>query len=94
VGEVWGSLYQAVSWANSGLPTLSNARFLSWSSSLPCIQVSSGRAILQNNYFADNLGKAISVSPTTQRVMVLGNMLCGNTVSLNAQTTTSANNQP
>jgi hypothetical protein len=90
----WGSLYQPVSWANSGLLTLSNARFLSWSSSLPCIQVSSGRAILQNNYFADNLGRAISVSPTTQRVMVLGNMLCGNTVSLNAQTTTSANNQP
>ena len=90
----WGSLYQPVSWANSGLLTLSNARFLSWSSSLPCIHISSGRAILQNNYFTDNIGVAISVSPTTQRVMVLGNMLCGNTVSLNAQTTTSANNQP
>jgi hypothetical protein len=90
----WGSLYQPVSWANSGLLTLSNARFLSWSSSLPCIHISSGRAILQNNYFTDNIGVAISVSPTTQRVMVLGNMLCGNTVSLNAATTTSANNQP
>lgn len=90
----WGSLYQPVSWANSGLLTLSNARFLNWSSSLPCIQISSGRAILQNNYFTDNIGVAISVSPTTQRVMVLGNMLCGNTVSLSAATTTSANNQP
>jgi hypothetical protein len=90
----WGSLYQPVSWANSGLLTLSNARFLSLSSSLPCVQITSGRAILQNNYFADNLGRAISVSPTTQRVMVLGNMLCGNTVSLNAAITTSANNQP
>ena len=73
---------------------LSNARFLSLSSSLPCVQITSGRAILQNNYFADNLGRAISVTPTTQRVMVLGNMLCGNTVSLNAAITTSANNQP
>jgi hypothetical protein len=90
----WGSLYQPVSWANTGLLTLSNARFLSWSPSLPCIHISSGRAILQNNYFTDNIGVAISVSPTTQRVMVLGNMLCGNTVSLNAATTTSANNQP
>jgi hypothetical protein len=90
----WGSLYQPVSWANSGLLTLSNARFLSWSSSLPCVQISSGRAILQNNYFTDNVGVAISASPTAQRVMVLGNMLCGNTVSLNAATTTSANNQP
>lgn len=90
----WGSLYQPVSWANSGLLTLSNARFLSWSSSLPCVQISSGRAILQNNYFTDNIGVAIRVYPTTEKVMVLGNMLCGNTVSLNAVTTTSANNQP
>jgi hypothetical protein len=90
----WGLLYQPVSWANSGLLTLSNARFLGWSPSLPCIRITSGRAILQNNYFTDNIGVAISVTPTTQRVMVLGNMLCGNTVSLNAATTTSANNQP
>ena len=90
----WGSLYQPVSWANSGLFTLSNGRFLSWSSSLPCIQISSGRAILQNNYFTDNIGVAIRVTPTTQRIMVLGNMLNGNTVNLNAAITTSANNQP
>ena len=90
----WGSLYQPVSWANSGLLTLSNARFLSWSPSLPCVQITSGRAILQNNYFTDNIGVAIRATPTTQKVMVLGNMLCGNTVNLNAATTTSANNQP
>ncbi len=90
----WGVLYQPVSWANSGLLTLSNGRFLGWSPSLPCIRITSGRAILQNNYFTDNIGVAISVTPTTQRVMVLGNMLCGNTVSLNAAATTSANNQP
>ncbi|SPE55232.1 hypothetical protein SBV1_2100011 [Verrucomicrobia bacterium] len=90
----WGSLYQPVSWANSGLLTLSNGRFLSWSSGLPCIQITSGRAILQGNYFTDNIGMAISVTPTTQRAMILGNMLCGNTVSLNALTTTSGDNQP
>lgn len=61
---------------------------------MPCIRITSGRAILQNNYFTDNIGIAISVTPTTLRVMVLGNMLCGNTVSLNAAITTSANNQP
>lgn len=90
----WGALYQPVSWANSGLLTVSSARFLSWSASLPCIQISNGRAILQGNYFTDNIGTAISVTPTTQRAMVLGNMLCGNTVNLNAAITTSANNQP
>jgi hypothetical protein len=61
---------------------------------LPCIRITSGRAILQNNYFTDNIGVAISLSPTAQRVMVLGNMLCGNTVNGNAAATTSANNQP
>lgn len=90
----WGALYQPVSWANSGLLTISSARFLSWSSALPCIQISSGRTILQGNYFADSIGRAINVSPTTQRAIVLGNMLCGNTVSLNAAVTTSGNNQP
>jgi hypothetical protein len=90
----WGSLYQPVSWANSGLLTLSNARFLSWSSSLACVQISGGLAILQNNYFTSNSAVAISATPAAQRVMVLGNMLCGNTVTLNAATTTSANNQP
>ena len=90
----WGFLYQPVTWANSGLLTLSNARFLYWSAGLPCIQITSGRAILQDNYFSDSIGIAISVTPTTQRVIVLGNMLCGNTVNLNAAITTSANNQP
>ena len=71
----WRSLYQPVSWANSGLPTLSSARFLSWSSSSPCVQISNGRAMLQNNYFTDNIGMALSFSPTSQRVMILGNML-------------------
>jgi len=92
--SIWKSLYQPVSWANSGLLTLSITRFLSWSSSSPRVQISTGRVMLQNSYFTDNIGMAISVSPTTQRVMILGNMLCGNTVSLNAQTTTSTNNQP
>jgi Pectate lyase superfamily protein len=90
----WGSLYQPVNWANSGLLSLSNARFLYWSAGLPCIQITSGRAILQDNYFSDSIGIAISVTPTTQRAIVLGNMLCGNPVNLNAAITTSANNQP
>jgi len=90
----WGSIYQPVSWANSGLLTVSSARFLSWSAALPCVQVTNGRAILQNNYFTDNIGVAIRATPTAQRVMVLGNMLCGNSVSLTAGITTSANNQP
>jgi len=90
----WGSLRQPVSWNNSGLLTLSNARFLSWDSTQPAINIISGRAIIQGNYFTDNVGVAIRVGNATDRVMVLGNMLVGNTVSLSGPRTTTANNQP
>jgi hypothetical protein len=90
----WGSLYQPVSWNNTGLLTLSNARFLSWSPTRQAINITSGRAILQGNYFSDNLGVAIRVGTGTDRVMILGNMLVGNTVSLSGPRTISANNQP
>ncbi|HEY3854141.1 MAG TPA: glycosyl hydrolase family 28-related protein [Verrucomicrobiae bacterium] len=90
----WGSLRQGVSWKNSGLLSLSNARFLQWDSSLPCVSIASGRAILQGNFFNDNTGVAIQVLSSVYRVMVLGNMLAGNTVSLAGAGTYSANNQP
>jgi Pectate lyase superfamily protein len=90
----WGSLYQPVSWNNSGLLTLSNARFLSWSSAYPAINIISGRAILRGNYFTDNVGVAIQVGPRADRVMILGNMLVGNTVRNSGPRTLSANNQP
>jgi hypothetical protein len=90
----WGSLYKPVSWNNSGLLTLSNARFLSWQSPQPAVNIISGRAIIQGNYFTDNVGVAIRVGPTTDRVMILGNMLVGNSVNLSGPNTTSANNQP
>jgi hypothetical protein len=90
----WGSLYQPVSWNNTGLLTLSNARFLSWAPTRQAINIISGRALLQGNYFTDNIGVAIRVGTGTDRVMILGNMLVGNTVSLSGPRTTSANNQP
>ena len=63
----WGSLDQPVTWNNSGLLTLSNARFLSWASAYQAINIVSGRAILQGNYFTDNVGVAIRVGPRTDR---------------------------
>lgn len=90
----WGSLYQPVVWNNSGLLSLSNARFLSWQPALQAIDIISGRAILQGNYFTDNIGVAIRVGAGSDRVMVLGNMLTGNTAELAGPKVTTANNQP
>jgi len=61
---------------------------------VPCVRIVSGRALLQGNYFTDSVGMAIKTETTIDRVMVLDNMLCGNTVSLAGSTITSANNQP
>ena len=91
----WGEIRQPVSWGSTGLLTLSNARVLSWNAaSSPAIAILAGRAVLQGNYFADNTGIAIHVGPAANRVMILGNMLAGNVLSLTGTNTLSANNQP
>ena len=90
----WGQIRQAVSWGSSGLLTFSNARVLAWDASLPAVTILAGRAVVQGNYFSDNIGTAIHVGPATDRVMILGNMLSGNPMSLAGPKTLSANNQP
>ncbi len=93
-GAVFLGFYQPVTWNNSGVLTLSNGRFLGWESSLQGINLISGRAIIQGNYFTDDVGVAIRVGTGTDRVMLLGNMLVGNTINQSGPDTTSANNQP
>ncbi len=91
---VFLGFYQPVSWNNSGMLTLGKGRFLGWQPSLQAINLISGRAILEGNYFSDNIGVAIRVGTGTDRVMLLGNMLVGNTINQSGPNTTSANNQP
>lgn len=90
----WGAIRQPVSWGSTGLLTFSNARLLAWDSSMPAIAILAGRAIIQGNYFTDTIGTAIRVGPAADRVMILGNMLTGNVLSLSGTNTLTANNQP
>ncbi len=90
----WGSIRQGVSWNNADLFTLSNARFLNWSSSLPAIDIVSGRAMLHDNFFKDSIGTAIHVGTGSDRVMIMDNELAGNSLSLQGSRTISTNNQP
>jgi hypothetical protein len=90
----WGSILQGVSWNNAGLFSLSNARFINWSASLPAIDIISGRAMLQGNYFKDGTATAIHVGAGTDRGMIMANELAGNTLSLQGPKTLSANNHP
>jgi hypothetical protein len=89
-----GQLYQPISWNNSGLLTLSGARFLNWQPSLQAINIISGQGILQGNWFSNSIGVAMRIGTGTQRVMIENNMLWGNTVSQSGPNTLSANNQP
>ena len=88
----WGSIRQPVSWNCSGLLTLANARFLSWDSAVPAVDLLGGRAMLQGNYFKDVIGTAIHVGTNTDRVMILGNELMGNSLSLEGPRTLEAGN--
>jgi hypothetical protein len=90
----WGSIRQPVLWDSSGLLTLSNARVLDWVPPSPAVVIVAGRAILQGNYFRDKIGTAIYVGSGADRVMILGNMLAGNTMTLLGTNILSANNQP
>ncbi|HEY5914982.1 MAG TPA: glycosyl hydrolase family 28-related protein [Verrucomicrobiae bacterium] len=90
----WGSIRQPVSWGSTGLLTFSSARMLGWDASVPAVAILAGRAILQGNYFTDNVGTAILVGPATDRVMITGNELAGNGLSLLGPRTLSANNHP
>jgi hypothetical protein len=90
----WGLILQGVSWNNTGLFSLSNARFINWSASLPAIDIITGRAMLQGNFFKDGTATAIHVGIGTDRVMIIANELAGNTLSLQGPKTLSANNHP
>jgi len=90
----WGPVRQGVSWNCLGLLSLSNARFLGWDSAVPAIDVLRGRAMLQGNFFQDGSLTAIHVGINSDRVMIIGNELAGNTLSLQGTKTLSANNHP
>lgn len=90
----WGLIRQPVLWWCDGLFTLSNARVLAWDSSRPAINILAGRAMIQANYFTDHLGTAIHIGPGTDRVMIVGNELARNALSLEGPLTLSADNHP
>ncbi len=76
----WGEFKQNVVWQNAGLLTISDSLMLGWSSTLPCIQISSGRVTVTNNFFQDLIGNAVTVEKGADRVMITGNDLTGNTI--------------
>ncbi|KAH3763196.1 Pectate lyase superfamily protein [Pelomyxa schiedti] len=79
--SVWGVFNQFVLWQSAGHILVSASLINSWNSAYPAIQIDSGRAMIQGNYFHDVVGTAIKIGSGTDRVMVTDNELVGNSVS-------------
>lgn len=91
-GSFWGALKQGVVWDNSGRVVVTDSIFSAWNKTLPAVQLTSGRASFQNNFFQDAIGTAIQVDETVDRVMVVGNELAGNKIVNGGKDTLVANN--
>jgi hypothetical protein len=89
----WGSLEQAVLWEGGSL-SISDSRIINWNGQKAAIDLIGGRAMVHDNFFHDATGVAIHVGPSTERVMITGNALVGNTLQLEGASTLSASNQP
>jgi hypothetical protein len=91
----WGHFEQNIVWAHPGLISISDSLFIAWNSTKPCIDIQAGRAMINNNYFKDNIGNAITLNENVDRVSITNNQLTGNTLNVVAKPTVLvANNLP
>ena len=66
-GSFWGHFEQNIVWAHPGLISVSDSLFIAWNQTKPCIDIQKGRAMINNNYFKDKIGNAITVSENVDR---------------------------
>ncbi|UJR22831.1 hypothetical protein I4U23_025861 [Adineta vaga] len=91
----WGLFQQHLAWSHAGLISISDSLFSQWNKTSPAIQIQYGRAMINNNYFGDNIGNAITISRDADRVTVTNNHLNGNTLDIVAKPSVLvANNLP
>jgi hypothetical protein len=64
------------------LISISDSLFIAWNATKPCIEIQAGRAMINNNYFKDNIGNAITIGDNAERVTVTNNQLTGNTLNI------------
>ena len=74
----WGEFTQNLVWNHTGLISISDSLFYAWNKTYSSINIQHGRAMINNNYFSDNIGTAIRISPDADRITVTNNQLNGN----------------
>jgi hypothetical protein len=77
----WGQFTQHVLWAHPGLISISDSLFSHWNKTYSAIDIEQGRAMINNNYFGDDIGIAITVAQGAEKVTVTNNHLNNNAVN-------------
>lgn len=81
----WGEFNQNVRWSHVGLLSISDSLFSQWNKTFPAVEIQSGRAMINNNYFGDGTGYAVKVSDDAERVTITNNHLNGNKLDVVTQ---------
>jgi hypothetical protein len=103
-GSFSGNITNAILWNNTGIVSLSGSRMMEWySAGTYAVEIDSGRAIIQDNFFSDNFwgnGNAsvkstsgILVGSGADRVILSGNQMTGNTIFISNALTLNQGNQ-
>jgi len=91
----WGDFEQDILWTHPGLISISDSLLTSWNHSKTGIEIQAGKAMINNNYFQDKIGTAITVGEKADHVTVTNNQLNGNTLNIVSKPTILvANNLP
>jgi len=91
----WGQFQQHILWSHTGLISISDSLFNEWNEKSSAIIIQSGRAMINNNYFRDNIGNAITLSQNVDKVTITNNQFNNNTLDIISKPTVLvANNIP
>ncbi|CAF3331507.1 unnamed protein product [Rotaria socialis] len=78
----WGVFHQTIVWSHVGLISISDSLFAQWNKTSPGIEIQRGRAMINNNYFGDNVGNAVTVLDGADRVTITNNHFNGNRLNV------------
>ena len=85
--SIWGHFEQCLVWDHPGLISISDSILADWNQTKPCIHIQSGRAMINNNYFKDSIGNAITVDTNADRITITNNQLTNNTLDVATKST-------
>jgi hypothetical protein len=80
--SIWGHFVQSIVWMHPGVISVSDSLFIQWNQTKPCIDIQSGRAMINNNYFRSTNGTAVTVDENVNGVTITNNQFSGNTMNV------------